>query len=109
MGKRFVTTNQKGRFTMIKPKELVTYSYFDIVCYGVIKGYDPDTKERTYKIRKVRTGAINVNNRGVIKCIPVDIVSTHKQPLYFKLEDLYVDKDQAIVAGNLFKNTTERK
>ena len=88
---------------MIKPKELICTSYFDIKCFAVKKLIDPKTKEPTYKLQRYRIGSININKDGRLKCIPIDgCASTTKAPQYLKPEDLYESKDHAIAVGNAY-------
>ena len=85
---------------MIKPKEIVTYTYFDTTCYGV--EYTLDTITDTWKgyVRKLKVISLGVNNQTKkLKCSLFNASHKESTPLFFYPKDLYETSEEAQQAG----------
>ena len=85
---------------MIKPKEIITYSYFDTICYGVEFLLDTETEIWYGYVRKLKVLSLGTNNKtGKLKCSVFH--SSHKEsvPLYFYPKDLYETFEEAKQVG----------
>lgn len=79
---------------MIKPKKIVTYSYFGMVCWGAEYSLNSKTGEWTASIKKVKIMSIGQSKNGKLKCFPFYASKIANSPLYFEPKDLYETEEE---------------